>query len=162
MTFDIIEMSDEDIERLSNVQMQLLRTAQKKKNELYHKMEKDIALYKKLVLTNNFIDSSIGLQKETEIRLEYEYQVDILREQLQYSLEINDPYPNEDEDQELVGYVVDYSLPYIDRYAIVKEYYLSILDPAERMNLYAKDDVARRYLDNYYTILYNVLYTYSK
>ena len=162
MKFDIIEITDDELQKLSNVQMQLLRTAQKKKNELSFKMQRDLELFQKLVLTNCFTDSCLAEQKRVELEAQYEYDVGVLREQLEYSLDINDPYPNEDEDQELVGYVVDYSLPYIDRYAIVKEYYLSIADPAERMNLYTSDDVARRYLNSYYTVLYNVLYTYSQ
>lgn len=34
MTFDIIDLTEEDILALSTVQMRLLRTAQKEKNEL--------------------------------------------------------------------------------------------------------------------------------
>ena len=60
------------------------------------------------------------------------------------------------------GYVVDYSLSYSERYVIVRDYYLAIADPAERMALYTADEVAKRYLDSYYGSLYNVLYTYSQ
>ena len=34
MEFDIIDLTEEELKKLTNVQMQLLRTAQKKKNEL--------------------------------------------------------------------------------------------------------------------------------
>ena len=162
MTFDIIEITDEELGKLSAVQMQLLRNAQKKKNELQFKKERDVELFNKLVFTNGMQNSSLAEQKRVELEAQFEYDVGIVREQLQYALKINEPYPNEDEDSEKVGYIVDYSLPYVDRYAIVRDYYLSIEDPAERMNLYTADDVARRYLGSYYTTLYNVLYTYSK
>lgn len=162
MTFDIIELDESELKAFSVIQMQLLRTAQKKKNELRHKMESDIELFKKLILGNGMINSTLYEQKREELEAEFEYQVEILREQLLYSLEINEPYPDGDDDQELVGYIVDYTLSYTDRYAIVREYYLSIDDPALRMRLYTDDDVAKRYLGSYYSVLYNVLYNYSR
>ena len=44
----------------------------------------------------------------------------------------------------------------------MRDYYLSIEDPSERMSLYGADSVARKYLGSYYASLYNVLNTYSK
>lgn len=162
MTFDIIELEEGELESFSAVQVQLLRTAQKKKNELAHKLESDLQLFKELILGNGMVNSTLYEQKKEELKTEFEYQVGILKEQLLYSLEINEPYPDGDDDQEMVGYIVDYTLSYTDRYAIVREYYLAIDDPALRMKLYADDDVAKRYLSSYYSVLYNVLYNYSR
>lgn len=161
MTFDIVTFTQEELDAMSNVQMQLLRTAQKKKNELKHKIESELVMFKKLLLTDNMFNSTLYTQKQEELSAEFDYQVEILKEQLLYALKVNEPYPDQDEEQEQVGYIVDYSLSYTDRYALVREYYLS-LDPATRMNLYTNDDVAKRYLGSYYTSLYNVLYTYSQ
>ena len=61
MTFDIVVFSQEELDALSNVQMQLLRTAQKKKNELQHDMENDLAMFKKMIFTNG-IAASCGIQ----------------------------------------------------------------------------------------------------
>ncbi len=44
----------------------------------------------------------------------------------------------------------------------MRDYYLAIENPAERMALYTADDTAKRYLGSYYSTLYNVLYTYSQ
>ena len=162
MTFDIIEITDEEIERLSTVQMQLLRSAQKKKNELQLKTERDLELYKKLLLTNGMYESSLYEQKQVELYAQLDYDVGIVREQLKYSIVLNEPFPDQgSSDQEQVGYIVDYFLPYVDRYEIVKTYYLSIEDPVERLNIYRNDEVAQRYLGSYYSVLYNVLYKYS-
>lgn len=161
MTFDIIEYSDDELKNFSAVQMQLLRTAQKKKNELQHKMEQELAMFKQMILTNGMINSTLYEQKAASLAEEFDYQVEILREQLLYSMKLNEPLPDED-DSEMVGYIVDYSLPYADRYAAVREYYLSIDDPGLRMQLYTDDDVAKRYLSSYYSVLYNVLYNYSR
>ena len=54
MEFDIVEISDEELKNFTPVQMQILRTAQKNKNELVHKMEKELALFKKLVYTRRY------------------------------------------------------------------------------------------------------------
>lgn len=158
MTFDIIVVTEDELKEYSSVQMQLLRTAQKKKDELQHRMESDLAMFKKAVYTDGMKNSTLYEQKKAELQAEFDYRVDILREQLVYSLELNEPFPDGDES---AGYIVDYSLSYTERYNIVKQYYLSIDDTTERMHLYLNDDVARRYLGSYYTTLYNVLYTYS-
>lgn len=162
MEFDVIELTEEEIGEFTNVQMQLLRTAQKNKNSLRHKLEQDIELFRKLVLTDGMKNSSLLDHKRAELEGEFDYQVAILAEQLQYALKVNAPYPDSGDYDESTGYIVDYSLSYTDRYIIVRDYYLAIADPAERMALYTADDVARQYLGSYYTTLYNVLYTYSQ
>lgn len=162
MEFDIVNYTEEEIKNLSVIQMQLLRSAQKRKNELYHKLEQDFAMFKKLAYTEGMHDSSLIEDKLAELTAEYEYQVEIIREQLLYAIELNAPIPNQSEEEANAGYIVDYSLSYTDRYVLVRDYYLAIEDPAERMALYSADDVAKRYLDSYYATLYNVLNMYSK
>lgn len=162
MEFDVIEVTEEELNGYTAVQMQLLRTAQKSKNELLHKKEKELALFKKLVYTDDMKVSSLLEQKKAELEAEYEYQLAIIVDQLLYGIELGEPVIPEPPAGEGVGYVVDYSLPYTDRYNAVREYYLSIPDPAERMALYSADEVAKDYLASYYRTLYNVLYSYSK
>ena len=53
MEFDIIELTGEELEKLSTIQTQLLRTAQKNKNEMRYKLEQDMQLFEKLILTND-------------------------------------------------------------------------------------------------------------
>ena len=163
MEFDIIDVTEEELKHYTAVQMQVLRTTQKNKNELLHKMEKELALFKKLVYTDDMKVSSLLEQKKAELQAEYEYELAILVEQLLYSIELGEPViPETPPGAEDAGYVVDYSLPYTDRYNAVRAYYLSIQDPDERMALYESDQVAKDYLGSYYRTLYNVLYTYSK
>lgn len=162
MTFDILDYTDEELKKLTTIQMQLLRTAQKKKNELTRNMQKELEQYRLHIIGNNLYCSNLYADRERELKSELDYQVEILREQLIYSMDLNEPYPDADSDQEKVGYIVDYSLSYSERYTIVRDYYLSIENPAERMNLYANDEVAKRYLANYYATLYNVLMMYSQ
>ena len=118
MTFDIIDLKEGELESFSIIQVQLLRTAQKKKNELYHKMQSDLEMFRLMILGNGMDSSTLFKAKQAALEAEYDDQVGVLREQLRYSLSINEPYP-EDIDIESVGYIVDYSLSYTDRYAIV-------------------------------------------
>ncbi len=162
MTFDILEYTDEELEKLTTIQMQLLRTAQKKKDELVRGMQKDLDMYKMLLMGNGTAYYTMFDLKKQELQAELDYQIEIIKEQLIYSMELNEPFPDADSDQEKVGYIVDYTLSYTDRYNIVRAYYLAIENPVERMNLYANDEVAKRYLANYYSTLYNVLAMYSQ
>lgn len=162
MEFDIIEISENTLLQLSAIQMQLLRTAQKKKNELKRKMEQDLALFKKLVYTDGMKQSTLLEHKQKELEEQFDYEVDILVEQLEYAMNLNEPFPDWDDEDAKAGYIVDYNLTYTERYIIVRDYYLSITPPSERMALYAADKVAKRYLGTYYSYLYDVLSTYSK
>lgn len=162
MTFDILYYTDEELAQLSEVQMQLLRTAQKRKNDLERKMQNELTAFKKMLLTNGMKHSSLYPQKAAQLQEEFNYQVFNLREQLVYAMDLNTPFPDESDDREEVGYTVDYTLSYADRYALVRAYYFAIDDPMERLNLYGADEVAKRYLGEYYTILYNVLYSYAR
>lgn len=160
MQFDILDFTEAELEALTEIQMQLLRNAQKKKNELDRKREQDFELFYKLIYSNGMYNSSLPSQKESELADEYFYRLDELTEQLEYAMELNSPIPDGQGSEE-AGYIVNYNLSYTDRYIIVRDYYLAIEDPAERMALYEADDVARRYLGAYYSTLYNVLYVYS-
>lgn len=162
MEFDVIELTEEQLNKLTAVQMQLLRTAQKKKNEMRYKLEQDMQLFQRLVLTDGMKNSSLLEHKREELEQSFNYELEILVEQLNYSMSVNDPLPDGGDGNESGGYIVDWSLPYTDRYNLVRDYYLSIPDPAERMALYTADEVAKRYLDTYYGTLYNVLYSHSK
>ncbi|MDE7330323.1 MAG: hypothetical protein K2N30_04480 [Clostridia bacterium] len=161
MEFDIINLTPEELNRLTSVQMQVLRTAQKKKNELKENLEEDIKLFARLTLTNGTEASSLAEQKREELEAEFERECEKLAEQLNYSLSLSEPYPEPGEGDGEAGYIVDYSLSYNERYKIVRNFYLAIEDPSERMALYSADATAKKYLGSYYSSLYNVLYSYS-
>ena len=162
MEFDVIEVTEEQLKKFTAVQMQLLRTAQKNKNALKVKYAQELELFQKLVLTDGMKNSSLYEGKRAELAAEYEREVGIIVEQLNYSIEQNGLFNDGNGGDQSVGYIVDYSLSYTERYIIVRDYYLSIPDPAERMSLYANDSVAKKYLQSYYSTLYDVLSSYSR
>ena len=161
MEFDIIDVTEEELEKFTAVQMQLLRTAQKNKNNLKYNLEKDLEIFSRIVLTGDVKNSSLYEQKKAELTAEYNREIAALIEQLNYGLHLNEPYPD-NEDLQKVGYIVDFSLNYTERYRIVRYYYLSISDTSLRMAQYGADEVAKKYLGSYYSTLYDVLYTYSR
>lgn len=146
--------------------MKMLRTAQQKKNELYHKLEKELKMYRAVALGSGMKYSSLIAEKEAELRREAEYQTAILADNLLYNMALNEPTNDSDiggsGGDAGEGYVVDYSLSYAERYVIVRDYYMAIEDPEERLALYANDDTAKNYLSSYYYTLQEILKTYSK
>ena len=164
MEFDIIDISAAEAEALATIQLKLLRTAQQNKNELYHKLQQELQAYYCLCNTNNVYLSSLYADKKAELEEEYEYQVEILREQLIFNMSLNEPTHDDETGEsgsDSSGYIVDYELSYLERYIQVRDYYLAIEDPDERMALYAADTTAQSYLGSYYTTLYNYLSTYT-
>ena len=161
MTFDIVDFTEEELFALSTVQMRLLRTAQQNKDELTALLAADKrSLYAKLAEAG-MLNSNIYADKCDELDDEYERQVAVLKDNLIYNMSLNVPGDGDDDagdtgDGSDAPYIVDYTLSYLVRYQIVRNYYMSIEDPAERLALYGADTVAQSYLGHYYNTLYNV------
>lgn len=166
MLFDVISLTQEQLGKLSVVQMKMLRTAQQKKNELVRKAKKDMSIFRRIVMTAGMKHSSLLSDKKAELDEEVAYKCAIIADNLIYNMSLNEPSGGGDAGDsggnEEAGYIVDYTLSYNERYVIVRDYYLAIADRDERMALYAADEVAKRYLSSYYGTLYNVLATYGR
>ena len=164
MTFDIINITEEEVELLSTVQKKLLRTAQQKKNELYRKLQNELYELRLMVNSNGVDNSSIYAQTAKELQSDYDTEIEILTEQLQFNMSLKEPSNDGetgDSGTDNTGYVVDYELSYLERYIIVRDYYLAIEDPAERIALYQADEVAMKYLGTYYNTLFDYLLSLS-
>lgn len=160
MDFDIIPITEEEAEALSTIQLKLLRTAQQKKNELDHKLAAELVAYANVCRANNVYSSSLYADKKAGLEAERDYQVDILREQLIFNMSLGEPTTGGetgDSGNDDSGYLVDYELSYLERYIQVRDYYLGIEDPNERLALLAADEVALNYLGSYYNTLFNYL-----
>lgn len=165
MTFDIIAVSKDEAEALETVQLKLLRTAQQKKDELYRKLKTQLAEYKAITYSNGTHLSSLYEEYEKEATAEYERQVEVLREQLVFNMSLKEPTHDDEtggSGSDDTGYLVDYELSYIERYIQVRDYYLAIPDPNERIALYRADEVAVKYLGSYYNYLYNYLIQFTE
>ncbi len=166
MEFNIIPITDEEYSALTTVQKKLVRTAQKSKNELEHSMEQELVEFKMLLIADNMYNSSLYEAKAALLQQEVDYKVEILAEQLLFNMSLNEPTTDDETGNEggdeSAGYIVDYELSYLERYIIVRDYYLAIEDADERLALYAADETAQAYLGSYYSTLYDYLYSLSQ
>ena len=165
MTFDIITLIEDEIKALQTSQLKLLRTAQQKKNELEHKLAAELAEYRRLCYSNCMQSSAVYEQVAAELTAECEYKIEILREQLIFNMSLKEPTGDGDtgdDGNDNSGYLVDYELSYLERYTAVRDYYMTIEDPNERLALYGADTVAQKYLDSYYNTLYNYLASFTR
>ena len=113
MQFDIIDITQDEVDELPAVRQKLIRTAQQKKNELEHKLEQQLQAYYCLCNTNNMYLSSLYNDKKAELEAEVDYQVEILREQLLFNLELGEPTHDGEtggSGSDDSGYIVDYEL----------------------------------------------------
>lgn len=165
MIFDIIDISQQEADELEIVQLKLLRTAQQKKNELEVKLKTELEEYRIITYNNGVQNSSLYTEYEKEARAEYERQVEVIREQLLFNMSLKEPTTDDetgDSGNDGTGYLVDYSLTYLERYIQVRDYYMTIPDPVERLALYRVDEVAMKYLASYYNTLYDYLIQFTK
>lgn len=160
MIFDIIDITEAEVDLLTTVQKKLLRTAQQKKNEMVRKRDEQLFELRIMCNANNTDSSSIYGQSAAKIQNDYQTELDILIEQLQFNMSLREP-TNGDETggsgTDNTAYIVDYELSYLERYIIVRDYYLTIEDPAERIALLQADTVAMEYLGTYYSVLFDYL-----
>ena len=165
MIFDIIPITQKEVEQMETVRLKMLRTAQQKKNELEVKLNQNLEEYKIITYNNGVHNSSLYEEYEKEATAEYKRQVEVIREQLLFNMSLGEPTVDDetgDSGNDSSGYLVDYSLSYIERYVQVRDYYLTIPDPDERLALYRVDEVAIKYLGSYYNALYDYLIQFTK
>lgn len=164
MTFDIIDVTEDEVKQFETVRLKLLRTAQQKKDELYHKLQASLEEQKRLIYSNGMASSTLYAQISAELTAEYNYQVEIIREQLLFNLSLGEPTNGGEtggSGMDNTGYLVDYELSYTERYIQVRDYYLTIENPNERIALLREDEVARTYLGTYYNTLFNYLIQFT-
>lgn len=165
MIFDIISITEAELETLSVKQLKLLRDAQRSKDELVYNSEKELEKFRDKVWAAGMKDSTLLKDKKMAIGKEVKYKCAILADNLIFNMnaiEASKDSGSSGGGSTETGYLVDYSLSYNERYIIVRNYYLAISDVNLRMKQYSADEVAKKYLGSYYVTLYNVLATYEK
>ena len=75
MQFDIIDMTEEELTALSTVQMRLLRSAQREKDELTVKLAEDKQTFYNILISNGTSDSSLYEDKCAELDEAYQREV---------------------------------------------------------------------------------------
>ena len=161
MVIDVISYSNEQFAALTSEQILEVRSVQLQVNELRAKKEKIKADMKFKLSDNGVLRSSMALKSaEAEILL-IDQKIDNLREGLLFYLQyVSRPSEGGSGDGSSgtteAPYTVDYSLPYDERYFIVRDYYESAYtDPHERFQAFCEDKVALVYLGEFYNTLYD-------
>lgn len=163
MQFDIISLTEEELNKLTVAQMKLLRAAQQRKDELERNAQKEWEKFREKVLGEGMKNSTLLDDMKAALDEEVSYKCSVLADNLIYDMSVSGKSGGTVSGPDYsAGYLVDYSLSYNERYIIVRDYYLAIKDRTERMKKYAADEVAKKYLGSYYETLYNVLATIDK
>ncbi len=162
MDIDIIDLNDEKYQNLSAVQLALVREAQVKKNEIMYDAQQETEELFRLMLSNLAVRSSVIADKQLEISRRAEEEVDVVRDTLMYQLAYEGigstgneygPYRYPENP--------DYTLTYSQRFIVVRNYYMAAVEePNARLQAFAIDTLAREYLGEFYSTLYDLLLSY--
>ena len=156
MTIDIINYTDGQYANLNDEQLQEVKKAQATKNRLLKKLNENMRLEKYRLVKAGIFRSKIWEKICAELQVNYDAEVEALRDALLFYLQYSGKKQNGGSDDSAdVGYTLDYSLSIVDRVAIVKDYYLrTYSDPNERFAAFQADTVAPSYLCEAYSSLY--------
>lgn len=160
MVIDIISYTEEQYAALTAEQLLEIKSAQLKKNALDRKLEEDLEKEKYKLVDNGIFLSGIWKLYCEKRQAQHDAEVETLRESLLFYLQFS-AKPSEEESSSS-PYPVDYSLGMQERYEAVREYYMTTYaDPSERLESFLADPVAKSYLGEWYSTLYDYLYSYT-
>lgn len=153
MEIDIIDYTSEQYAALTTEQILEVRSAQEKKNKLEKKLAQALQEAEKQYIENGTYHSTSYKNAVTNLQTEYEQEVEKVREALLFFLQYASRATQDG------SYPLDYSLTYLEREAVVREFYLTTYtDPAERFETFKADKVALQYLGERYAPLYDYFY----
>lgn len=157
MTIDIISYTDAQFAALTEEQLLEVQSAQLKKERLDRQLEEDILKEKHRLLRGGIFRSEIFALCKEKLQKEHDLEVENVRDSLLFYLRFSaqaDPSGS--------PYTVDYSLAEMDRFSIVRDYYMGAYEDGNaRFEAFKKDDVAVKYLGETYASLYGYLKTYT-
>ena len=162
MKIDIIDLTDEEYQDLTSVQLAMVRAAQARKDEILTKAQEKKGKQLRKLLTNNVARSSMRRDYDGEVDADAERQISVVREDLMYQLAYEGAYSD---GNEFGPYRYpenpNYNLAAPQRFLVVRDYYMHVTTNARaRLDAYAMDTLARSYLGEYYQTLYDLLASY--
>ena len=155
MNIDIITYTDSQYAEMTETQILEVRRAQRQKDNLLARVEEKKRNEKYRLLKNGTFRSCLYDKICAQLDAERDADVARIREELLFYLRFV-VKPNDDDSG--APYEVDYSLDYVERFNIVKKYYMDIYTSKDaRLTALSKDSVAKEYLGEYYKTLYDYL-----
>ena len=156
MEIDIISFTDEQYARLSDEQLLQVKDVQQKKNKLLRRLEEAKAVEKYRMIKDGIYLGCSYDEVCRQLQAVYEEEVGALRDGLLFYLR----FSVRGEEGQDGPYLVDYSLSYLERIQIVRDYYeTTYTDPEQRLQQFRGDVVALDYLGEYYASLYDLYYS---
>lgn len=150
MEINIISYTAQQLAELSTEQILEVRSAQTKKESLEAKLEKALEDERARLVQNGMLHSDVWALTQEKLRAECEAEIDRIRERLLFYLHYSA------QEEHGTPYPVDYSLGWEDRCRVVMDYYLAAYIYAEeRFEAFKGDAVAKKYIGEYYSIIYN-------
>ncbi|MBQ9113423.1 MAG: hypothetical protein IJY05_00695 [Clostridia bacterium] len=154
MEIDIINYTSAQYAALTVDQILEVRAAQEKKNKLQKKLSQSLHEIEKRYIENGTYHSSSYNHAVANVKAEYLKEVEKTRDALLFFLQ----YASRP--SQTVSYPLDYSLTYLEREAVVREYYLTTYTSAtDRFEAFKADKVALQYLGERYASLYDYFLT---
>ena len=162
MTIDIIDLTDPEYADLNAVQLSMVRVAQGKKDDILARAEEEKTQLKNQLIANNFARSSVFEYTEQRIDDAATAEVEVVKEDLLYQLAYESLGT---EGNEMGPYRYpenpNYNLTASQRFLVVRNYYMDVPDdPDLRLQSYSMDSLARTYLGEFYSTLYDLLASY--
>ncbi|MBQ8885812.1 MAG: hypothetical protein IJY62_05550 [Clostridia bacterium] len=154
MLIDIITYTDEQFAALTEEQIREVESVQTKKNRLTEALEADKRAEKFKLVKKGIFRSAVFEKLCAELEEAYSVEVENLREGLLFYLRFTTGANGLS-----APYAVNFALTYEERAKIVKEYYDShYAEPTERFEAFKGDGVAKTYLGEYYSLLFDYFY----
>lgn len=158
MVIDIISYTDTQYALMSEEQILEIRAAQLKKNRLSRALAEKLQTEKAKLVENGTLSSDMWKLIEEKLKAEYEEEVGWIRDSLLFYLRFVMKF-----DENSVDYEVNYALSIEERLQIVEDYYMqTYTDAKARFDAYKEDKVARVYLGERYSSLYDHFLYLSK
>ena len=162
MTIDIIDLTDEKYDELTEVQMVMVREAQRKKDAvLADAAQRKDAYYARLV-ENGTAHNTFYALTAARVDGEAEEEIEAIKEDLLYQLE-SEALGDEGNENGPYRYPENpnYNLSSSQRFLAVREYYMQTYpDPEARLEAFYQDILAREYLGAFYLTLYDLFAAY--
>lgn len=162
MVIDIVDLTDEKFSDLNSVQLAMVRAAQSKKNAVLAETEQEKGEVFRLLLSLNTARSSVLQCRYAELDAQAAEKIDAVREDLLHQLAY-ESLGSEGNEYGPYRYPENpnYNLTYSQRFLVVRNYYMQATDdPNARLQAYSMDTLAREYLGEFYSTLYDLLASY--
>lgn len=175
MYIDVLIFTDDQWAALDYDQRQVVYAAQKEKNERLKKFNVDWNNAYLSLIANGMARSSFAEEKKQALLDEYEKDVRIIADSAYDKIAniaggstagssgtiIYDSNSVVPPDSVYDPASPDLSLSYADRFYVVREYYMKISSPTERLRLFFADTTVKGYLGEYYRTMMRLLRSYA-